>query len=45
MFVLGKKDGLALAEKLGIAVLFLLRSESTDGTEPTIREAASKTFP
>ena len=43
MFVLGEKDGLALAEKRGIAVLFLLRSESTDHDESTIREAVSNT--
>ena len=45
MFVLGEKEGLALAERQGIVVLFLFRSEPTDQSEPTIREAASKTFP
>ena len=40
LFVLGEKDGIALAEQLGITVLFLFRSESMDGAEPTIRETA-----
>ncbi len=45
MFVLGEKDGLALAEQQGLAVLFLCCGESKDGREPSIREAVSKTFP
>ncbi|MDR2755654.1 MAG: FAD:protein FMN transferase [Planctomycetaceae bacterium] len=42
LFVLGEHKGLELAEKHGIAVLFLFRTEQND--QP-IREAASTTFP
>jgi thiamine biosynthesis lipoprotein len=42
MFVLGEHKGLELAEKQGIAVLFLLRTGHKD--DP-IREAASTAFP
>ena len=45
MFVLGEKDGLALAEKEGIAVLFLLRSAASDDKGSEIREATSTAFP
>ncbi|MDR2117855.1 MAG: FAD:protein FMN transferase [Planctomycetaceae bacterium] len=41
-FVLGEHKGLELAEKHGIAVLFLFRTEQKD--QP-VREAASTTFP
>jgi thiamine biosynthesis lipoprotein len=41
-FVLGEHKGLELAEKHGIAVLFLFRTEQKDHP---IREAASTTFP
>jgi thiamine biosynthesis lipoprotein len=41
-FVLGEQKGLELAEKHGIAVLFLVRTEQPDHP---IREAASTTFP
>ena len=44
MFVLGEKEGLTLAEKQGIAVLFLFRSESTGNKEPEIREVTSGNF-
>ncbi|MDR2439932.1 MAG: FAD:protein FMN transferase [Planctomycetaceae bacterium] len=42
LFVLGEHKGLELAEKHGIAVLFLFRTEQKDHP---IREAASTTFP
>jgi thiamine biosynthesis lipoprotein len=42
LFVLGEHKGLELAEKHGIAVLFLFRTEQKDHP---IREATSTTFP
>ncbi len=40
-FVLGEKDGLALADKLGLSVLYLFRA---DDSAVEIREAASQAF-
>lgn len=41
LFVLGEKDGLALADKLGLSVLYLFRA---DDSALEIREAASQAF-
>ena len=40
-FVLGEKEGIALADKLGLSVLYLFRA---DDSALEIREAASQTF-
>ncbi|MGL4594753.1 MAG: FAD:protein FMN transferase [Thermoguttaceae bacterium] len=43
MFVLGEKAGIELANQEGIAVLFLMRSNSTESQ--SVRESPSNTFP
>lgn len=44
MFVLGEQEGLLVAEREKLAVLFLLRTDKKGTQAPVIREAPSKAF-